>query len=245
MALFVIQQGLFVWTIWLWSRKGLITGADPGLFLGGGALVPCSTSTPINHIVFFFLQNTSCIRGGGWHFRLIRCCFCYVAVALSFSVLCRGSKGQGENERAQNLFGTHCFRSGNPIDWFSSDLENWCLKVFVICFISQLMKRSKHGLYVFPPKKTLIRRRHCSISQSYCSMTSKRKYRLISRKFSGSRVRSKSQSNRYISVCFCFCFVRTFSFQGHTKIALTPHWSSAEETERSKDLFSWWWGDPR
>ena len=30
-------------------------------FLGGGALVSCSTSTPINHIVFF-LQNTSCIR---------------------------------------------------------------------------------------------------------------------------------------------------------------------------------------
>ena len=48
-------------------------GADPGFFLGGGALVSCSTSTPINHIVFFFffLQNTSCIRkpqvisGGG------------------------------------------------------------------------------------------------------------------------------------------------------------------------------------
>ena len=36
--------------------------ADPGFFLGGGALVSCSTSTPINHIVFFFLQNTSCIR---------------------------------------------------------------------------------------------------------------------------------------------------------------------------------------
>ena len=30
-------------------------------FLGGGALVSCSTSTPINHIVFF-LQNTSSIR---------------------------------------------------------------------------------------------------------------------------------------------------------------------------------------
>ena len=29
-------------------------GADPGFFLGGGALVSCSTSTPINHIVFFF-----------------------------------------------------------------------------------------------------------------------------------------------------------------------------------------------
>ena len=38
------------------------TGADPGFFLGGGALVSCSTSTPINHRVFFFLQNTSCIR---------------------------------------------------------------------------------------------------------------------------------------------------------------------------------------
>ena len=37
--------------------------ADPGVFLGGGALVSCSTSTPINHsYYFFFLQNTSCIR---------------------------------------------------------------------------------------------------------------------------------------------------------------------------------------
>ena len=35
-------------------------GADPGFFFGGGALVSCSTSTPINHI--FFWQNTSCIR---------------------------------------------------------------------------------------------------------------------------------------------------------------------------------------
>ena len=31
-------------------------GADPGFFLGGGALVSCSTSTPINHIVFFFAE---------------------------------------------------------------------------------------------------------------------------------------------------------------------------------------------
>ena len=29
-------------------------GADPGFFLGGGALASCSTLTPINHIVFFF-----------------------------------------------------------------------------------------------------------------------------------------------------------------------------------------------
>ena len=32
----------------------MTSGADPGFFLGGGALVSCSTSTPINHIVFFY-----------------------------------------------------------------------------------------------------------------------------------------------------------------------------------------------
>ena len=31
-------------------------GADPGFFLGGGALVSYSTSTPINQIVFFFAE---------------------------------------------------------------------------------------------------------------------------------------------------------------------------------------------
>ena len=43
-----------------------MSGADPGFFLaGGGALVSCSTSTPINHIVFFSFwaeYRTSCIR---------------------------------------------------------------------------------------------------------------------------------------------------------------------------------------
>ena len=29
--------------------------AGPGCFLGGGALVSCSTTAPINHIVCFFL----------------------------------------------------------------------------------------------------------------------------------------------------------------------------------------------
>ena len=38
------------------GRRGF-TGADPGFFLGGGALVSCSTSTPINHIVFFFFSE--------------------------------------------------------------------------------------------------------------------------------------------------------------------------------------------
>ena len=55
------------------GREHFFAGADPGFFLGGGALVSYSTSTPINHIAFF-LQNTSCIRkpqvilgGGGAH----------------------------------------------------------------------------------------------------------------------------------------------------------------------------------
>ena len=98
---------------------------------------------------------------------------------------------------------------------------------FVICFISQWMKRSKHGLFVFPPKKTLIWRRHCSIGQSCCSMTSK--YRLISRKFSGMKFfhlsfRLTNQKPRafvsVLSFVCCFSFVCSFSFQGHMKIAL-------------------------
>ena len=48
-----------------------LPGADPGFFLGGGALVSCSTSTPINHIVFFFgripivFENRRSSQGGG------------------------------------------------------------------------------------------------------------------------------------------------------------------------------------
>ena len=47
-------------------------GADPGFFLGGGALVSCSTSTPINHIASSFfcripvvLENHRSTREGG------------------------------------------------------------------------------------------------------------------------------------------------------------------------------------
>ena len=54
------------------------------------------------------------------------------------------------------------------------DLEKWFQKVFIICFISQWMKRSKYGLFIFLPKKTLIWRRHCLIGQKLCcSMMSK------------------------------------------------------------------------
>ena len=52
------------------GREHFFAGADPGFFLGGGALVSCSTSTPINHIVFFgripvVLENRRSSRGGG------------------------------------------------------------------------------------------------------------------------------------------------------------------------------------
>ena len=50
------------------------SGADPRFFLGGGALVSFSTSTPINHIVFFFfcripvvLENRGSSQEGGAH----------------------------------------------------------------------------------------------------------------------------------------------------------------------------------
>ena len=62
----------------LWhSRNSFLTitcdheGADPGSFLRGGALVFCSTSAPINHIVFFFgripvvLENPRSSHGEG------------------------------------------------------------------------------------------------------------------------------------------------------------------------------------
>ena len=39
------------------ETEGFHSGADPGFFLGGGALVSCSTSTPIKHIVFFFFAE--------------------------------------------------------------------------------------------------------------------------------------------------------------------------------------------
>ena len=95
------------------------------------------------------------------------------------------------------------------------------------------MESTKHGLYVFPPKKTLIWRRHCSIDQSCCSMTSKQFLESSSgMNFVYASVRLANQNpGAFVSVRYtnqiapfpfvcCFCFVRAFSFQGHTKIAL-------------------------
>ena len=52
------------------EKQGGVAGADPAFFSGGGALVSCSTSTPINHIFFFgrtpvVLENRRSSQGGG------------------------------------------------------------------------------------------------------------------------------------------------------------------------------------
>ena len=83
------------------------------------------------------------------------------------------------------------------------------------------MKRSKHGLFVFPPKKTLIWRRHCSISWPIVLQYD---IKAISRMFSGMKFFRRSvrltnqsyarlypfnnQSNRSISVCLLFLFCK-------------------------------------
>ena len=65
--------------------------------------------------------------------------------------------------------GDHVVRIYTLIERFLYDPEKW----WSIRFISPWMKRSKHGLFVFPLKKTLISRRHCSIGQSCCGMMPK------------------------------------------------------------------------
>ena len=56
------------------------------------------------------------------------------------------------------------------------------------CFISQWMKRSKHRLFVFPPKKTLIMEKALFDWPIVLQYDVKAKYRLISRKFFGHEV---------------------------------------------------------
>ena len=97
----------------------------------------------------------------------------------------------------------------------------------------------------FPAKETLIWRRHCSIGQSCCSMTSKKFLESSSgMKFVYPRVRLANQNpGAFVSFSYtnqialfpfvcCFCFVRAFSFQGHTKIALS--------NRRSSHDFAYW-----
>ena len=117
---------------------------------------------------------------------------------------------------------------------------------FLICFIGQLWtKRSKHGLLVFPPKKIPIWRRHCSIGQSCCTMTSKRSISWFLQSSLGMKffhlsiclpyqkprafvsIQWTNQIVLFLFVC-CFCFGRAFSFQGHKKIALRSKCSTTQ-----------------
>ena len=73
--------------------------------------------------------------------------------------------------------------------------------MFVICFISQWVKRSKHGLFVFRPKKT-NNMEEALFDWPILLQYDVKTYRLISRKFTGMI---------FFSVClfvlFLFCFV--------------------------------------
>ena len=49
-------------------------------------------------------------------------------------------------------------------------------------------------------------------------------------------IRSINRSNRFISVRLFFCFVRAFSFQSHTKIALTLYYDLTDSSYTRSDL---------
>ena len=100
------------------------------------------------------------------------------------------------------------------------------------------MKRSKHELFVFPPKKILIKRRHCSIGQSSCSMTSKgsidwllessRAWSFFTRVFANQPkptpvcIRSINRSNRCIPVRLFFLFCsRVFISRSYKNRSIT------------------------
>ena len=97
--------------------------------------------------------------------------------------------------------------------------------MFVICFISQLLKRSKHGLFVFPTKENPYMEKALFDWPIVLQYHLKAKYRLIFRKFFGMNffsaklslnqpkakprtfcIRSTNKSNRFISVRLFFLY---------------------------------------
>ena len=140
-----------------------------------------------------------------------------------------------------------CFVAWNKISWNSSSMHsvityfrsieqfsNDLQKMFRLSVRYLFYQRSKHGLFVFPLKKTLICRPHCSIGQSCCSMMSKRSINWLLESSRAWRflisperflnqpkairvcIRSINQSNRSISFRLLFCFFLVCSFQGPT-----------------------------
>ena len=123
------------------------------------------------------------------------------------------------------------------------------------CFISQWTKRLKHGLFVFPPKKTLIWRKHCSIGQSFCIMMSgwsidwflesSRAWSFfhLSVCLTNQKLRTFVSFDKPIkSVYFCsfvvlFCLHVLISRSYPAKIALIPH--STKLTSKSVHQKTW------
>ena len=67
---FLPNYRVFWFPVKEFGYRDISQGRIQGFFLGGGALVSCSTSTPINHIVFFWripvvLENRRSSREGG------------------------------------------------------------------------------------------------------------------------------------------------------------------------------------
>ena len=101
------------------------------------------------------------------------------------------------------------------------------------------MKRTKHGLFGFPPKKTPTWRRYCSIGQTCCSMTLKRSIGWYRQSSSGHEVFSPesslnrpkatrvcirliNQSKRSISVYLLFLFcLRVFISRSYENRSIT------------------------
>ena len=92
-------------------------------------------------------------------------------------------------------------------------------------FYQPIDVKIKHGLFVFPPKKTLYHwTRHCWIGQSCCSMTSKWHI---------------DQSNRSISVrllfLFCSCVIISRSYKNRSNVLklFSPILKKTQKRERA------------
>ena len=112
------------------------------------------------------------------------------------------------------------------------------------------MKRSKDGLFLFPPKKTPIMEKSLFDWPIVLQYDVKAKYRLVSRKFFGHKVfsaershvciRSTNQSNRSISVRLLFLFCsRVFvlrSYENRSKALKCYNKSNSKGSELKGDL---------
>ena len=113
-------------------------------------------------------------------------------------------------------------------------LKNGFGKCSLFVFFVLWMKRSKHCLFVFPPKKTLMEKALFDWP-IVLQHNVKARHQLISRKFFGHEVFSPECSLNQpkatrvctnqvaVSTRLLFLFVRAFSFQGDTKIALISY----------------------